>query len=208
MLQPQDDVAGDTNRERAGMPVEPLNTTPSDSTLIAQICKGQEHALGLLYDRYNRLLFTIALRVTGDRSIAEEVIQDVFHAVWKSAGGFQLDGNAKAWLFSITRHRAIDATRARNFRGHTRDVAFDAIQSIEHSETTDGQVFAHLEAEQVRCALAAIPTMQRQVIELAYYGGLTCAAIANQLGQPVGTVKTRIRLGLQKLRELLHNVEV
>ncbi len=97
----------------------PSTRVPSDAFLIRQICQRHEPALGILYDRYSRLIYTVALRITGDQSIAEEVVQDVFSAVWKTAESFHADGNVKSWLNGITRHRAIDTTRVRNFRAQT-----------------------------------------------------------------------------------------
>jgi RNA polymerase sigma-70 factor, ECF subfamily len=188
-------------------PVLVLQPTPnpalSDTLLIEQICQRDEQALGLLYDRYARFLYTIALRVTGDRNVAEEVIQDVFNAVWQSAGGFHSDGNVKAWLIGITRHRAIDTTRVRNFRVQNVVVALDEHHSIRSADETETQVIDLLDREQVRHALSDLPLLQRTAIELAYYAGFTCTEIAIRTGVPIGTVKTRLRLGLSKLRSLL-----
>ena len=104
-------------------PRAPLAGAPSDEELIARVCWREEPALGAIYDRYHRLIFTIALRIVGDRDLAEEVVQDVFQAVWLSAGSFQPNGSLSAWLVGITRHRAIDATRSRRFRARAREVA-------------------------------------------------------------------------------------
>lgn len=157
-----------------------------------------------MYDRYHRLVFAIALRTVGDRELAEEVVQDVFQAVWQSAGGFQPNGNVSAWLIGITRHRAIDATRSRRFRSRSRE------DQLDDTRMTSA---AGLDADTVmlrtvmRAALAELPTTQRQAIELGYYGGLTHIEIAQRLGEPVGTIKSRMRMGLMKLRDLLDQDE-
>ena len=174
-----------------------------DEELIARVCWREEAALGAMYDRYQRLVFAIALRTVGDRELAEEVVQDVFQAVWQSAGSFQPNGNVSAWLIGITRHRAIDATRSRRFRSRAREDLLD------DSRLTGAGGAAGLDADMLmlrtvmRAALAELPATQRQAIELAYYGGLTHVEIAQRLGEPVGTIKSRMRMGLMKLRELL-----
>jgi len=181
--------------------------TPPDEELIARVCWREELALQIIYDRYHRLVFTIALRMVGDRELAEEVVQDVFQAVWQSAGSFQPGGSVSAWLIGITRHRAIDATRSRRFRSRAREDLLDdrrisSAASAAHSDTDILTLRAVMHA-----ALAELPTAQRQAIELGYYGGLTHTEIAKQLGEPVGTIKSRMRLGLMKLRDLLKTAE-
>ncbi len=181
----------------------PPNPVLSDALLIEQICQRHEQALGVLYDRYCQLLYTIALRITGERHVAEEVIQDVFSGVWQSAGGFHSAGNVKAWLIGITRHRAIDATRMRHFRVQNATVPLDEQHAVSAGNETEPQVLALLDREQMQQVLSSLPTIQRTAIELAYYAGYTCAEIATRTGVPLGTVKTRLRLGLSKLRTLL-----
>ena len=174
-----------------------------DEELIARVCWREEAALGAMYDRYHRLVFAIALRTVGDRDLAEEVVQDVFQAVWQSAGSFQPSGNVSAWLIGITRHRAIDATRSRRFRSRSRE------DQLDDTRLTSAAGAAGLDADTVmlrtvmRAALAQLPATQRQAIELGYYGGLTHIEIAQRLGEPVGTIKSRMRMGLMKLRDLL-----
>jgi RNA polymerase sigma-70 factor (ECF subfamily) len=177
--------------------------TPPDEELIARVYWREESALQIIYDRYHRLVFTIALRMVGDRELAEEVVQDVFQAVWQSAGSFQPDGNVSAWLIGITRHRAIDATRSRRFRSRAREDILDEERmnhatGAAHNDTDMLTLRAVMHA-----ALAELPIAQRQAIELGYYGGLTHTEIAKQLGEPVGTIKSRMRMGLMKLRDLL-----
>jgi RNA polymerase sigma-70 factor (ECF subfamily) len=160
-------------------------------------------ALGALYDRYYRLVYAIALRIAGDHQIAEEVTQDVFHAIWQSANTFQPGGNGLSWLMGIARHRAIDATRSRRYRARQREMTLlDDQNSLDSEQPTDRL----LVRETVRDALVTLPTAQRQPLTLAFYGGLTHSEIADRLGEPVGTIKSRMRLGMIKLRDLLARI--
>jgi RNA polymerase sigma-70 factor (ECF subfamily) len=186
--------------ERTGLDLSALR----DDELLALVARRNEAALGLIYDRYGGLVYTIALRVTGDRQTAEEVVQDVFQSVWQTVGGFQPGlGTCASWLVGIARHRAIDAIRSKRERARSRE------QAIEQDIFVDADANPAAAAEQidlrgaVKDALGTLPPSQRQAIELAYYGGLTRVEIAERLGEPIGTVKTRLRLGLLKLRDLL-----
>jgi RNA polymerase sigma-70 factor (ECF subfamily) len=175
-----------------------------DEELLELILRRQEAALGAVYDRYGRLVYTVALRVTGDRETAEEVVQDVFQNVWQAAGSFQPQmGAFSSWLLGITRHRAIDATRSKRERARAREQTLDFDLPIGPAGEIERAVGQTLLRDAVREALEELPPNQRQAIELAYYGNLTRAEIADRLGEPLGTVKTRLRLGLLKLRDLL-----
>jgi len=190
--------------------VEPVRATQqatvSDEELIALVQRRQEAALGAIYDRYIRLIYAIALRITGDRETAEEVVQDVFQNVWQAAGSFQPGvGSLSAWLMSIARHRAIDATRSKRERARAREQTLDDLQPRGDDSNLDREVAQRMLRDTVRQALDTLPSSQRQAIELAYYGGLTRAEIAERLNEPLGTVKTRLRLGLVKLRDLLRH---
>ncbi|HEU4327084.1 MAG TPA: sigma-70 family RNA polymerase sigma factor [Roseiflexaceae bacterium] len=179
-------------------------TTLRDDALLALIARRHDAALGVLYDRYVRLVYTVALRITGDRQTAEEVVQDVFQNVWQAAPSFQSGlGSVPSWLMGITRHRAIDATRSKRERARTREQTLDQDWDMGSDHNPEDEVVLRLQRETVRAALSELPTAQRQAIELAYYGGLTRNEIAAELGEPVGTIKTRLRLGLLKLRDLL-----
>ena len=180
---------------------------PPDEELIARVLWREELALSAIYDRYSRLIYTIALRITGDREAAEEVMQDVFQAVWQSAGSFQPNGNFSAWLTAIARHRAIDATRSRRYRSRAREELFDDERTVYFANTTDAHTDAILLRQAIRAAMNTLPSSQRQTLELAYYMGLTYQEIAVQLDEPLGTVKSRIRTGLMRLREELRSVE-
>ena len=174
-----------------------------DEELFVLIAHGDERALGALYDRYGRLVFTLALRIVGDRPSTEEVVQDVFQIVWQRTGTFRPEaGSVAAWIVGVTRHRAIDHIRSRLHKARQRDVHIDdALAAVLHDNADAEQVV--VARSDVRSALAELPADQRQAIELAYYGGMSAAEIASSMGTPVGTVKTRLRLGLSKLRAAL-----
>jgi RNA polymerase sigma-70 factor (ECF subfamily) len=179
-------------------------TSVSDEELMALVLRRQEAALGALYDRYSRLVYAVALRITGDRETTEEVVQDVFQNVWQAAASFQPGvGAFSSWLLGITRHRSIDVTRSKRERARAREETLGDIRPPEAESNVDREVGQRMLRETVRTALEALPANQRQAIELAYYGGLTRAEIAERLNEPLGTVKTRLRLGLLKLRDLL-----
>ena len=183
-------------------------TSATDAELMALVLRRQEAALGAIYDRYIRLVYAVALRITGDRETAEEVVQDVFQNVWQAAGSFQPGvGSFVAWLLGIARHRAIDVTRSKRERARAREQTLDDFRPAGEELSLEHEVGQRLLRDAVRAALEALPANQRQAIELAYYGGLTRAEIAARLNEPLGTVKTRLRLGLLKLRDLLRQEE-
>lgn len=175
----------------------------TDGELMARVVRGDEVALGAIYARYRRLIFAVALRITADGAVAEEVLQDVIHAVWRTADGFIPTGSLSAWLIGVARHRAIDTTRARGFRAREREQGLEALAHCVVEDLTEERVERRLAGERVRAALGALPRPQREALELAYYGGLTQAEIATRLDAPLGTVKTRLRLGLSQLRRQL-----
>jgi RNA polymerase sigma-70 factor (ECF subfamily) len=174
-----------------------------DEELLLLITHGDEQALGALYDRYGRLIFSMALRITGDRLTAEEVTQDVFQVVWQQTAAFRPSaGTVAAWITGITRHRAIDRIRSQRHKARQRDTQIDDAMAAVLSDNSSVENDAVLRSD-IRAALGDLPAEQRNVIELAYYGGLTTVEIASSMGTPVGTVKTRLRLGLSRLRAAL-----
>jgi RNA polymerase sigma-70 factor (ECF subfamily) len=179
-----------------------LSVAPADEELVGRVLRREESALGAIYDRYGRLVYTIALRITGDREAAEEVMQDVFQAVWQGVGSFQPGGSFAAWLTGIARHRAIDLTRSRRYRARARESVLEEYAAGD-SMAGDAPADALVLRTVVQEALHELPPTQREAIELAYYGGLTHVEIAGRLGEPIGTVKSRMRLGLTRLRDLL-----
>ncbi len=182
------------------MQAEPSQT--SDNDLLHAVARGDESALAACYDRYRLILFGLVLRILNDRQEAEDVLQEVFVQVWQRAGDFdEARGRAFTWLVTIARSRALDRLRAAGSRARIVDEA--ARQSTD--EVSDAGLDA-LKSETgtiVRNALAELADEQRKVLLLTYFEGLTQTEIAERLGDPLGTVKTRIRSGLIKLRELL-----
>jgi RNA polymerase sigma-70 factor (ECF subfamily) len=179
---------------------------PNSATWLARAAAGDGAALAALYDRHARTVYSIALRIVGDEADAEEVVQDVFAQVWRQASRYdETRGTVEAWLVTMARTRAIDRLRARRARpdsGATR--ADDA--SIERAALMvdpGDALTAARDAQRIRDALHELPLLQRLAIELAYFEGLTQSQIADRLEEPLGTVKTRIRLGLLKLRDAL-----
>ena len=177
-----------------------------DEILIRLIAQAQEAALTQLYDRYNRLVFSLALAIVNDRATAEEITLDVFMRVWQKAGTYRADqAKVSTWLTHIARHHAIDILRRRAARLDQYAVQCDDATSSPDSAGQGPQESAEisLRRERVQAALAELPQEQKQALMLAYFGGYTHQQIADILRQPLGTIKTRIRLAMQKLREHL-----
>lgn len=176
-------------------------TQTSDSRLMQGVASRDPRAFEAIYDRYRSQAFGLAMRVTGRRGAAEEVMQDVFLNLWRSADRWDPNrGSVETWLLSMVRYRSIDALR-RGTR-HARNTTLDAspAERFEAPERTEEEVVAREEARHARELLAGLPVEQREVLELAYFGGLTMAEIAVRTGTPLGTVKGRSRLALEKLR--------
>ena len=176
----------------------------SDLALLRAVAAGDSEAFMAIYDRYRRLAFGLAYRMLDDPSTAEEVVQDAFMQVWNRAGTFDDSGpaNVRGWLMTIVHHRAIDTWR-RAHRHDERSVTLDAALELRSLADTWEDVDHRLTQEDMRQALDGLPEDQRRAIELAYFGGLTQGEIAAREEAPLGTVKGRIRLGLNKLRTTL-----
>lgn len=177
-----------------------------DESLIRQVAQLREEALSQLYDRYSDLVFSIALAIVDDRSTAEEITLDVFMRVWQKAASYRADqAKVRTWLTHIARHHAIDILRRRSIRLDHYAITWDGIPLSDTSTAQDPQelVELSLSRERVRTAITQLPRDQKQALALAYYGGLTQVEIAEALQQPLGTIKTRLRLAMQKLRDLL-----
>lgn len=184
---------------------------PDDALMLAVVAR-DEHAFAVLYDRYIDLVYSASLRVLGDAGLAEDTSQDVMVRLWRRPETFIAErGRFLSWLMSVTRNRAVDELRARGRRrrreGGPLGEPDEAAEPLFASDPVDPQWSAELHEDQaaVRRALAALPGDQRLALELAYFGGLTQQEIATHLHEPLGTVKTRIRLGMQKLRRSLHD---
>lgn len=182
---------------------ETIASARSESELMARLRSGDDAALGELYDRYSGPAFALALRMLGERGVAEDVVQEAFLSVWRRASTFDTErGSVRAWLLSIVRNAAIDRTRGRN-RQRQGDVALDDVAYRLAADDVWSEVAQRLERERVRAALRELPAEQRETLELAYFGGMTQAEIAARTGEPLGTVKSRARLGLRRLERLL-----
>ncbi|GAB4480356.1 MAG: sigma-70 family RNA polymerase sigma factor [Anaerolineae bacterium] len=178
-----------------------------DGILIDLIARQRdEQALSALYDRYSRLVYSIAVHLLGDSGRAEEVTLDVFMRVWEKAGVYDpQQAKVQTWLVSMARNRAIDMLRRQRVRPEGSSTPLDEVDHMLASGGLSPEQAAQqaLEADRVQAALAELPAEQRQVILLAYFRGYSQSQIAAELGLPLGTVKTRARLAMEKLRQLL-----
>ena len=175
-----------------------------DRALLRAVAARDKDALRQLYTRHSGVLFSLAFKILSDRSEAEDVLQDAFIQIWKTAASFD-DGRGKplGWFIVLTRSRAIDRLRSRNTRTRlSESVANDVSESVRATTPADEAVASEAQRA-VRSALNALPVEQRTPIEMAYFGGLTQFEIAQKLSQPLGTVKTRMRAGMMRLREQL-----
>ncbi len=190
---------------------EPELSTWSDADLIARSATGDARALEVLYDRYNRVVFSFALRIVGDPALAEELLQEVFFRAWQQGGAFNSSrGTFVTWLLSITHNLAIDEVRKRRRRPQKADseepeTVLAAVADTSAGSDVEDEVWLGALRQTIVGALDQLPPAQREAIELAYYQGLTQREIAEQLGEPLGTIKTRMRLGMQKLRLILQD---
>jgi len=173
------------------------NTLTTDLALVTAIRAGDESAMAALYDRYSSIVYAVALRVLQDGAGAEDVLQDIFMQLWRNPGAFDSSrGNMAAWLAVITRNRAIDALRRRRPESDIDDVIVSAEPDLA-SDTDRARAM-----EKVRSTLEGMPAAQRSALEMAYFEGLSHSEIAAKTGEPLGTIKTRIRTGLLLLRKV------
>ncbi|MES2304209.1 MAG: sigma-70 family RNA polymerase sigma factor [Gemmatimonadota bacterium] len=183
-------------------------SAPDDSALVLAMTRGETAAMSALYDRYAPNLLGLALRITREQADAEEVVVDTFAQAWREASRFEAGrGSVAAWLATIARSRALDTVRSRTRRGRLADAAEAEVDSAPAMGSGFASPVANLLADErsrrVRDAMMALPDAQRATLDLAYFEGLSQSEIAERLGEPLGTIKTRVRLGLRKLRELL-----
>jgi RNA polymerase sigma factor (sigma-70 family) len=174
----------------------------SDEALVALVARSDDDAFAELYDRYGRLAYGLARRILRDGSLAEDAVQDAFLAIWRSASRFSEErAPARVWILTLVHRRAVDLVRH-----HERRRAEQLPQVEEKGDDgADETVWLRLERERVRNALGQLPDQQREAIELAYFGGFTQSELAERLGQPLGTIKSRMFSGLARLRELLED---
>jgi RNA polymerase sigma factor (sigma-70 family) len=177
----------------------------SDEALVALVARSDETALAELYDRFGRVAYGLARRILRDDSLAEDAVQEAFLAAWRSAPRFVPErAKASTWLLTLVHRRAVDLVR-REERRRAESLAED-VESA--GGATDEAVWLRFERERVQDALKRLPDQQREALELAYYGGFTQSELADRLGQPVGTIKSRMFTGLSRLRDLLAEPEL
>lgn len=181
-----------------------LVSRQADQASLARIARGDQTAFAELYDRHARLVYSLALRILQDRADAEDIVQEVFAQVWAQAARYDPSrGAVAAWMLTLTRSRAIDRLRSKRARREAATEA-DAVERV--MDLSAAQDLDLLSAEQVtrlQRALSELPDAQRSALDLAYYEGLTHVEVAARLGEPLGTVKTRIRQAVIRLREVL-----
>ena len=178
--------------------------TAADHTALERMARGDSDGLAELYDRHGRLVYSLALRILRDQGDAEDVVQEVFSQAWRQASRYQASrGNVVAWLMNLARSRAIDRLRSRRSRPEPVADATAVVDMPDLAQPVDEQLALSGRAEQIRSAVDELSLLQRVAIELAFYEGLTHAEIAERLELPLGTVKTRIRQGLLKLKDRL-----
>ena len=195
------------------MPPAPrFEADASDGVLVRQVAEGSHDALATLYDRYTRPAFALARRITGDPVFAEEVVQEVFLALWRDPAKYDPErGGFPSWLLAATHHKAVDAVRReQNVRKRRATLAEEAAFYVSATAAdippVEDAAWAGLRGERVRKALGVLPAPQREALVLAYYAGYTQSEIAARTDTPLGTVKTRMLAGMRRLRDLLDEV--
>jgi RNA polymerase sigma factor (sigma-70 family) len=193
-------------------PALPPEADASDGVLVRRLAGGDDGALEALYDRYVRPAFALARRITGDAVFAEEVVQEVFLALWRDPAKYDpLRGGFPSWLLAATHHKAVDAVRREHtVRSRRASLAEEAdyytTAAVGDLPPVEDAAWAGLRGERVREALSMLPPPQREALVLAYYAGYTQSEIAERTGVPLGTVKTRMLAGMRRLRPLLDEV--
>jgi RNA polymerase sigma-70 factor (ECF subfamily) len=188
-------------RSRRMKPAPEADTSLRDQQLLARLAQGETAPMAELYDRYGRLVYSLIFSIVADAAVAEELVQEVFVRVWRSAAGYRPEmGSVRVWLLAIAHHRAVDEWR--RCRPEQGWINLDATDmewlAVTDSETKDPFIYQ---------AINGLPDDQRQVVELAYFHGLTMSELAGRLNLPLGTVKSRLRLAMMKLRTRLGATE-
>jgi RNA polymerase sigma factor (sigma-70 family) len=175
----------------------------SDEALVALVARGDDAALGELYDRVGGIAYGLALRVLRDERLAEDAVQEGFLTVWRSAAAFRAErAKASTWILTLVHRRAVDLVR-REDRRRAEPLTEEMTAASTAKEATDEAAWLRFERERVQAALQQLPDVQREALELAYYGGFSQSELAERLGVPLGTIKSRMFSGLARLRELL-----
>jgi RNA polymerase sigma factor (sigma-70 family) len=173
----------------------------SDEAIVALVARSDQSALAELYDRFGRVAYGVALRILRDEKLAEDAVQEGFLTAWRNADRFMPErAKASTWLLTLVHRRAVDLVR-REDRRRAESLPDDA--EVASSGSTEDDAWLRFERERVQAALKQLPDQQREALELAYYGGFSQSELAERLGQPVGTIKSRMFTGLARLRELL-----
>jgi RNA polymerase sigma factor (sigma-70 family) len=199
------DTPGRRGRAQRG-PVGGRGSDPADTQIIQRVVAGDQQALGELYDRWSKPAFSLARRVCADEGLAEDVVQEVFIAFWREPGRFDpARGAFGSWLLTLVHHKAVDAVRRESaIRRRTVPAAEDGEEwSVAPGPGADQAALGAVVAGQVRDALGRLPNEQREALALAYYGGYTQREVATLTGVPLGTVKSRMFTGVQRLRSVL-----
>ena len=181
----------------------------ADEEVMVLLRDGNPDAFEVIYDRHGGAAFSLAYRMVGDRNVAEDVTQEAFLSMWRSRVRFDRErGSVRTWILGIVHHRTIDALR-RNVAHDRRRTSAEGIEERQEApERTEVEVARRDEAREVREVMETLPGEQREVLRLAYFGGFTHTQIAEMLNQPIGTVKGRMRLGLEKMRRALSPEEL
>ena len=191
------------------MPETPDLRALADEDLMQLMRRGDPRAFEAVYERHSAAAFSLAYRMVGRGSVAEDVVQEAFLSIWRSGARYErARGSVRTWVLGIVHHRAIDQLRRSSVHSKRRASDEGIEERLESGERTDVEVARRDEAQAIRSAMETLPPEQSHVIELAYFGGFTHTEIADILETPVGTVKGRMRLGLEKLRDRLALMEV
>jgi RNA polymerase sigma-70 factor (ECF subfamily) len=181
----------------------------ADEDLMQLVQRGDPRAFELVYDRHSGAAFSLAYRMVGRGNVAEDVVQEAFLSIWRSGARYErARGSVRTWVLGIVHHRAIDQLRRSSVHDKRRASDEGLEERLESGERTENEVARREEAASIRSAMDTLPADQSHVIELAYFGGFTHTEIAGILEAPVGTVKGRMRLGLEKLRNQLRSLEM
>lgn len=186
----------------------PRHTHMSDEALVALVARGDDSALGELYDRVGRVAYGIAYRILRDERLAEDAVQEGFLAVWRSAATFRAErAKASTWIVTLVHRRAVDIVRKEERRRAEPLQADARPDKADPSGSAEDAAWLGFERDRVQAALRTLPDAQREAIELAYYGGYSQSELAERLGLPLGTIKSRMFAGLARLREVLDDAE-
>jgi RNA polymerase sigma factor (sigma-70 family) len=189
-------------------PMGNSRTHLSDEALVALVARGDENALGELYDRVGRVAYAIAFRILRDERLAEDAVQEGFLAVWRTAAAFRPErAKGSTWIVTLVHRRAVDIVRREERRRADPLEPETAADAVDPSGSAEDEAWLGFERERVQTALRGLPDAQRETIELAYYGGYSQSELAERLGVPLGTIKSRMFAGLARLRELLEDAE-